>query len=252
VLAIAVVEDEVRELVRRRGLDPVADPGTVRRLVDEVIADYDERSTTGTLPPIDDHGRAARTVFDAVAGFGPLQQYLDDPTVEEVWINEPTKIFVARHGVHELTTTVLTADEVRDLVEKMLKSSGRRVDLSTPFVDATLPDGSRLHVAIPDITRTHWSVNVRKFVVRATHLEDLVALGTLTQQAAAFLDAAVASGLNILVAGGTEAGKTTLQDFVCHIPATDGPAVMSDDSITGYFEKGNKIPGLESRDLEEK
>ena len=86
-LAIAVVEDEVRELVRRRGLDPVADPGTVRRLVDEVIADYDERSTTGTLPPIDDHGRAARTVFDAVAGFGPLQQYLDDPTVEEVWIN---------------------------------------------------------------------------------------------------------------------------------------------------------------------
>ena len=73
-----------------------------------------------------------------------------------------------------------------------------------------LPDGSRLHVAIPDITRTHWSVNVRKFVVRASHLEDLVALGTLTAQAAAFLDAAVASGLNILVAGGTQAGKTTL------------------------------------------
>jgi pilus assembly protein CpaF len=209
VLAIAVVEDEVRELVRRRGLDPVADPGTVRRLVDEVIADYDERSTTGTLPAIDDHGHAARAVFDAVAGFGPLQQYLDDPTVEEVWINEPTKVFVARQGVHELTTTVLTADEVRDLVEKMLKSSGRRVDLSTPFVDAMLPDGSRLHVAIPDITRAHWSVNVRKFVVRASHLEDLVTLGTLTAQAAAFLEAAVASGLNILVAGGTQAGKAT-------------------------------------------
>jgi pilus assembly protein CpaF len=210
VQAVTVVEDEVRELVRRRGLDPVADPGTVRRLVDEVIADYDERSVAGSLPVLVDSRQAARAVFDAVAGFGPLQRYLDDPEVEEIWINEPTKVFVARHGVHELTTTVLTADEVRDLVEKMLKSSGRRVDLSTPFVDAMLPDGSRLHVAIPDITRVHWSVNIRKFVVRATHLEDLVALGTLTRQAAAFLEAAVVSGLNILVAGGTQAGKTTL------------------------------------------
>jgi len=133
--AIAVVEDEVRELVRRRGLDPVADPGAVRRLVDEVIAEYDDRSLTGSLPQLVDVRVAARQVFDAVAGFGPLQQYLDDPTVEEIWINEPTKVFIARRGVHELTTTILTADEVRDLVEKMLKSSGRRVDLSTPFVE---------------------------------------------------------------------------------------------------------------------
>ena len=208
--AIAVVEDEVRELVRRRGLDPVADPSAVRRLVDEVIADYDERSLGGNLPQLVDLRVAARQVFDAVAGFGPLQKYFDDPTVEEIWINEPTKVFIARRGVHELTTTILTADEVRDLVEKMLKSSGRRVDLSTPFVDAMLPDGSRLHVAIPDITRQHWSVNIRKFVVRATHLDDLVQLGTLTGQAARFLEAAVVSGLNVLVAGGTQAGKATI------------------------------------------
>jgi pilus assembly protein CpaF len=208
--AISVVEDEVRELVRRRGLDPIADPGAVRRLVDEVISEYDERSVGGTLPQLVDARLAARHVFDAVAGFGPLQKYLDDPTVEEIWINEPTKVFIARRGVHELTTTILTADEVRDLCEKMLKSSGRRVDLSTPFVDAMLPDGSRLHVVIPDITRAHWSVNIRKFVVRATHLDDLVALGTMTTQCARFLEAAVSSGLNILVAGGTQAGKTTL------------------------------------------
>jgi hypothetical protein len=138
--AIAVVEDEVRELVRRRGIDPAEQPSVVRRLVDEVIAHYDERSISGVLPPLPDTRSAARAVFDAVAGFGPLQPYLDDPLVEEIWINEPTKVFIARAGVHELTTTVLSEDQVRDLVEKMLKSSGRRVDLSAPFVDAMLPD----------------------------------------------------------------------------------------------------------------
>ena len=208
--AIGFVEDEVRELVRRRGLDPTTDPAAVRRLVDEVITEYDERSLAGNLPPLSDVKGASRHVYDAVAGLGPLQKYLDDPTVEEIWINEPSRVFIARHGVSELTTTILTGDAVRDLVEKMLKSSGRRVDLSTPFVDAMLADGSRLHVAVPDITRRHWSVNIRKFVVRATHLEDLVHLGTMTAQAARFLEAAVCSGLNVLVAGGTQAGKTTL------------------------------------------
>ena len=130
--------------------------------------------------------------------------------MEEIWINSPSQVFVARGGVAELTTTILTADEVRDLVERMLKASGRRVDLSSPFVDATLSDGSRLHVVIPDISRAHWQVNVRKFVVKADHLDDLVKLGTVTKQAATFLGAAVASGLNVLVAGGTQAGKTTL------------------------------------------
>jgi len=86
--AITVVEDEVRELVRRRGLDPATDVAAVRRLVDDVITDYDERTLTSSLPPLPDQRYTARTVFDAVAGFGPLQRHLDDPTVEEVWINK--------------------------------------------------------------------------------------------------------------------------------------------------------------------
>ena len=105
---------------------------------------------------------------------------------------------------------MLTDAEVRGLVERMLQWSGRRIDLSTPFVDAMLPDGSRLHVAIPDITRAHWAVNIRRFVVRPTQVHDLVPAGTLTAEAATFLEAAVVSGLNIVVAGGTQAGKTTL------------------------------------------
>jgi pilus assembly protein CpaF len=208
--AVAQVELEVRELVRRSGVDPVREGSTVRRLVDQVVNDYDERSLSGGLPVLPDLRVAARQVWDAVAGFGPLQRYLDDPSVEEIWINEPGKVFVARDGGSELTTTILSEGLVRDLVERMLKASGRRVDLSSPFVDATLPDGSRLHVVIPDVTREHWAVNIRKFVVRARHLDDLVRLGTLTPHAAAFLHAAVRAGLNVLVAGGTQAGKTTM------------------------------------------
>ncbi|HEY5879060.1 MAG TPA: ATPase, T2SS/T4P/T4SS family, partial [Nakamurella sp.] len=134
----------------------------------------------------------------------------------------PGKVFIARHGRSELTTVVLSAQDVRDLVERMLKPSGRRLDLSSPFVDALLPDGSRLHAVIPDITREHLSLNIRKFVVAANGLEDLVAIGTVTAHAARFLEAAVASGLNIIVAGGTQAGKTTLLNTLINsIPARE-------------------------------
>jgi pilus assembly protein CpaF len=220
--AVMLVTDEVREIIRRGGVDPVRDPAGIRRVVRDAVAEYDDRSLTTPLPPVGDAEATVKRVLDAVVGFGPLQAYLDDPEVEEIWINEPGKVFVARRGVSELTTTLLTADQVREVVERMLKSSGRRVDLSSPFVDATLPDGSRLHVVIPDITRAHWAVNVRKFVVRADHLGDLVALGTLTVAAAAFLEAAVQAGLNILVSGGTQAGKTTLLNcLAAAIPARE-------------------------------
>lgn len=160
-MGVDTVEREVRELVRRRGIDPVADRLAIRQLVDEVVADYDERALTSNLAPLGDAQLAAKSVYDAVAGYGALQRHLDDPTVEEIWVNEPGRVFVARRGRSELTTTILGEGELRDLVEKMLKSTGRRVDLSTPFVDAMLPDGSRLHVVIPDITRRHMSVNIR-------------------------------------------------------------------------------------------
>ena len=208
--AVATVELEVRELIRRRALDPMRDVAATRRMVQEAVADYDERAMSGALPALPDAEAAVKTITDAVAGFGKLQTYFDDPTVEEIWINGPSRIFIAQDGVAELTSVFLTADEVKDLVERMLRTSGRRVDLSSPFVDAVLPDGSRLHVVIPDITREHWYVNIRKFVVKADRLEDLVRLGTLTRPAARFLEASVAAGLNILVAGGTQAGKTTL------------------------------------------
>lgn len=208
--AVGVLEGEVRELVRRRGVDPARDRAAVDQLVRDVVADYETRSALGAVAPLADPAAAGRAVVDAVAGLGPLQPYLDDPEIEEIWINAPSQVFVARGGSSELTTTILTSQQVRDLVEQMLRSSGRRLDLSSPFVDACLPGGERLHVVIPDVTRSEWAVNIRKHVVRASHLDDLVRLGALPPQAAAFLDASVRAGLNILVAGATQAGKTTM------------------------------------------
>ncbi len=217
-----IVEADVRELIRRRSLDPANQPARARSLVDEVIAEYEERALGSSLPPLGDPRTAARVVLDAVAGFGPLQRFLDDPDVEEVWINGPGKVFIARRGRSELTTTILSDGDVRDLVERMLRTSGRRVDLSTPFVDAMLPDGSRLHVVIPDVTRRHMAVNIRKFVLAVQTLEQLVSLGTLTPAAARFLEAAVVAGLNVIVSGGTHAGKTTLLNCLCSaIPARE-------------------------------
>ena len=96
------IHDEVRELIRRRGIDPVTDHRSTRKLIDEVIAHYDERVPMSALPPLLDRAGAIRHVFDTLAGFGPLQRFLDDPAVEEIWINQPGRVFIARNGRSEL------------------------------------------------------------------------------------------------------------------------------------------------------
>jgi pilus assembly protein CpaF len=220
---MSLLESEVRELVRRRGIDPAKDgSGSVGALFDEVLHDYEKRAESSSLPRVRDRGAIKKAVVDRVAGLGPLQYLLDDPEVEEIWINGPGRVFCARRTGHVLTNIVLTEREIKDLVERMLRTSGRRLDLSSPFVDATLADGSRLHVAIPDITRKHWAVNIRKFVLGAHHLHELVRLGSLDERAARFLDAAVRVGLNVVVSGGTQTGKTTMLNcLAAAIPTRD-------------------------------
>jgi pilus assembly protein CpaF len=179
-------------------------------------------------------------VPDSSVAFGPLQPYLDDDTVEEIWVNEPGRVFVARSGRSELTATVLAPGVVEDLVERMLSGSGRRVDLSSPFVDATLPDGSRLHVVVPDVTRRHWAVNIRKFVAPVTHLDDLVRTGTITRAAARFLEAAVVAGLNVVVSGATHAGKTTLLTTLLNALPADRRLVVCEE----VFELRPQVPDV--------
>ncbi len=208
--AVGEVIQEVRMRVRTGGISPHEEEIELRHMVEDILAQ--SKDAPSAASDIESPQDLVDQITNQISGFGLLQPLLDDPSIEEIWINEPGRIFVARNGKSELTSVILSDAEVRGLVERMLASSGRRVDLSNPFVDATLPDGSRLHVAIPDITRKHWSVNIRKFIMGSKSLDGLVSTGTLTDQAAAFLQACVTAGLNIVVAGATQAGKTTLMN----------------------------------------
>jgi pilus assembly protein CpaF len=161
-----------------------------------------------------------------------------DSRVEEIWLNSPNRIFVAKSGVSELTNIVMTPQEVRDLVERLLMWGGRRLDLSHPFVDARLPDGSRLHVAIPDVTATHWAVNIRKHLIRGKSLMDLAKLGVMTEDIASFLGRAVEAGLNIMVSGSTQAGKTTLLNALVSSVAFHNRVI----TIEEVFELKPRLP----------
>lgn len=208
--ATAWIIERVRGRLRAEGIDPHRHGDEAQVIARAEVRQHNDFAQARGIHPIDDEDACVREVLAAVGGLGPLQPYLDDPRVEELWINAPDRIFVARDGVSERTPLRLTEVQVRDLVERMLHASGRRVDLSSPFVDASLADGSRLHVVIPDVTRAHWSVNIRRFHQRYRDLDALVALGSMDQVAADLMRDAAVTGRSILVSGATQAGKTTL------------------------------------------
>lgn len=182
----------------------------------------------------------SEATIDATNVFGPLSDFIDDPTVEEIWINSPERIFIARNGRSELTMLLLSAEQVRNLVERLLLWSGRRLDLSVPFVDARLPDGSRLHVAIPEITAANWAVNIRKHLMQKISIGQLADRGVMTTEMAELLRRAVAAGLNILVSGGTQAGKTTmLNALVSTIPVSERVITIEE-----VFELAPQLPDV--------
>jgi pilus assembly protein CpaF len=158
----------------------------------------------------DAEGLLTSAAIHRLTGFGALQPYLDREDIEEIWINRPDEIFIATGKGTERVVSELSQSELRTIVLRMLRESGRRVDASSPFTDASLPDGSRLHVVIPEITAEHWSINIRKFPRRTFSLDDLAASKTLSRKQAMFLKSAMKSGKNILISGATHSGKTTL------------------------------------------
>jgi pilus assembly protein CpaF len=213
------VIDQLRETLITK---PSSDTNQVGDFLDTALASH------ASLAP-EQAAHLRKEVLDEVVGLGPLQQYLDDPTVEEIWVNSPELVFVRDRDGSRLTSTILSTEQIAALVERMLKPTGRRLDLSSPFVDATLPDGSRLHVVIPDITHRNWAVNIRKFDTSINRLGELVRVGSISAELANFLGAAVSAGLNVVVSGGTGAGKTTLLTCLLGALPTDKRVVTCEE-----------------------
>ena len=212
------LREEVRAAVSRLlGERQLLTPGPedeerIRALIREHVAAYQRRAATTNAPLLTDPEGVERRLFDGLLRLGILQPFMDAPTVEEIICNGPNRIFVIEGGRKRLLPNLYFDDdeELRQLVKRLIGPFGRRLDESSPMADARLPDGSRLNAAIPPATTRWCSLTIRKFILRAHSLEHLVQLGTLTESAAQFLDAAVQAGVNILVSGPTGAGKTTV------------------------------------------
>ncbi len=179
--------------------------------------------------------------FMELKGFGILQPYLDDPLIEEIWINRPHEIHFWGISGHQRDLIELSEAEIRNLVHRMLRSSSRRIDRSWPFVDAALSDGSRLHVVIPDVTRTYWSINIRKFRREKVTLDELVKLGTINVDQLDKLRSAIRDQKSILISGATQAGKTTVMTALLSELRTDERLVSAEDTFELALEHSDWV-----------
>ncbi len=206
----AQVAERVRSRLRAEGIDPSVDPDAAWRIARAEVRRHDDLALARGEALIEDEAACMREVLASLSGFGALQPMLDDPEIEEIWLNGDGRVHVATGGAARQTGLQLEEAAVRDLVERMLQSTGRRVDISQPFVDASLPDGSRLHVAIADVVRGSWVVNIRKFLPNYRSLDALAQQGMLGSGAARRLSDAMNAGRTVIVSGATHAGKTTM------------------------------------------
>ena len=179
------------------------------RIIEESIEYWDRQFVTEGSPPIPNKSEFAQSLLDDLLGLGPLQELMDSPDVEEILINGFDRVFTIEGRKRHRPDIVFRDDEhLRQIISRVLASTGRTLTTTSPMVDARLPDGSRLNAVIPPIV-SHTAVSIRKHLRSAMTVDQLVSSGMLTDDAGEFLIAAVRGGFNILVAGGTGAGKTT-------------------------------------------
>jgi pilus assembly protein CpaF len=178
----------------------------IRKTLDEII-----REIRSKLPQGFDPARLAKDVFDEAVGLGPLEDLLEDETVTEIMVNGPGKVYVERAGKLYLTDkTFIDDNSVHSVIERIVSPIGRRIDESQPYVDARLPDGSRVNAIIHPLSLVGPCITIRKFSKEPFSVNDLINFGTLTREIADFLRACVRLRKNIIVSGGTGSGKTTL------------------------------------------
>jgi pilus assembly protein CpaF len=191
--------------------------------------------------------RIVSAVSDDILGYGPIEEYLADPTVTEVMVNALEPIYVERAGKLVRTDSRFTSDEhLRRVIERIVSEVGRRIDESSPMADARLADGSRVNAIIPPLALYGPALTIRKFSRRAFDVDDLIGLGTLNHELAEFLARCVEGRLNILVSGGTGTGKTTLLNVVSSM-IPDHDRIVTIEDAAELQLKQSHIVRLETR-----
>jgi pilus assembly protein CpaF len=231
-------------LVERRRADAAAGRAGTAELAEAVRELVDERAAL--LPAADREEVAARIVRDSV-GLGPLEELLEDPAVEEVMVNGPGRVYVERRGrIEETDVGFADEEELRNAIERILAPLGRRVDELSPMVDARLADGSRVNVVIPPLAIDGPAVSIRRFGARRPGPDELVALGTISEQQRGLLEAAVVGRRSILVSGGTGSGKTTLLNALSSFVSPGERVVTIEDAAELRLQQPHVVR-LESR-----
>ncbi|WP_418791037.1 CpaF family protein [Phosphitispora sp. TUW77] len=197
--------------------------------------------------PRADRTKIISEIIDEVIGLGPITPLLNDPTVSEVMVNSPNQVYIERKGKLVLTDVTFRDNEhVMHIIEKIVAPIGRRVDESSPMVDARLPDGSRVNAIIPPLALKGPSITIRKFSKDPLKIEDLIRFGSLTPEMAKFLEACVKGRLNIVVSGGTGSGKTTTLNVLSSFIPNDERIVTCEDAAEIQLRQEHVIT-LESR-----
>jgi pilus assembly protein CpaF len=211
--------DNFAEVKNRIHLEVIGDLGPQTLSVDgdpdadraRVLADIRRRLDQESGMAREDRERLTTEIADDILGHGPLERPLADDTVTEVMINGPYDIWIERQGrLHHTPIRFIDESHLRRIINKIVAQVGRRIDESSPMVDARLPDGSRVNAVLPPLSLSGPLVTIRKFSRKRLDLNALIGLGTLNREAVEFLEACVRAELNILISGGTGAGKTTL------------------------------------------
>src|SRR5262245_57366938 len=173
-----------------------------------------------------------REVQDETFGLGPIEPLMQDPTVADILVNGPHEVYVERRGKLERTNAIFRDDaHLMQIIDRIVSAVGRRVDESSPMVDARLPDGSRVNAIIPPLALDGPALSIRRFAVDPFKMADLLAFGTLTEQLAEVLKGAVQARLNILISGGTGAGKTTMLNVMSnYIPPSERIVTIEDSA----------------------
>ncbi len=191
--------------------------------------------------------RILKEVTDEVTGFGPITILLNDPEVSEVMVNGPKQVYVENKGMLVKTDVEFRDNShVQHIIEKIVSPLGRRVDESSPMVDARLPDGSRVNAIIPPLAINGPTITIRKFSQDPFTIEDLIGFGTLNEEIAIFLESCVKVSLNIIVSGGTGSGKTTTLNVLSSFIPPDERIVTVEDAAELQLRQGHVVP-LETR-----